>query len=77
MQPSFLRCGALLVVVPCLVLNARAAVPPKAEKDRAQLLGVRLVKQQPGLTGKTPQIQFPGQETHCRLTGYQGRASAH
>lgn len=65
--------GSLLLVWwMCAALDAQAAAP---DKPPAQLLGVRVVKQQLGLLGKTPRIEFPGHESQCRLTGYQGENS--
>jgi len=73
------NCGSLSALGMSVLLSvaslvATAAEKPAIEKAKQgeQLLGVRLVKQECRLTGKTPQITFPGQESHCRLTGYQG-----
>jgi hypothetical protein len=69
------RLGVWTLVLCCvggLVAMASEKPVTKNARQSEQLWGVRLVKQTVGLTGKTPQITFPGQERHCRLTGYQG-----
>jgi hypothetical protein len=48
--------------------------PSDAKSDAAavELIGVRIVKQKPGLSRQIPAVTFPGQETRCRLAGYRG-----
>lgn len=60
----------------CFYTAAPAQEKPSAAKAEvrgtAQLFGVRVVKEKPGLTRKNPVITFPGHESQCRVTGYRG-----
>lgn len=63
---------AVLGAVALLVLPSLVAPGAPAAEPAAVLIGVRVVKQQPGLLRREPAVRFPGQETACRVTGYRG-----